>query len=212
MHIDKRCALIIVDMQNDFCENGTLEVPQARTILPTINALSPKFPVCIATKDWHPQNHISFASNHPGKSVLDTVEATYGTQVVWPDHCVQGSAGAEFHPQLDVKPLKAIIHKGCNPHRDSYSAFFESDNSTVTGLDGYLRGLAITTVYVCGLATDYCVQFTALGANRLSYHTYVIQDAVLGIDSPTGSVAKAIDDMQAVGITLLNASDLTFVA
>lgn len=206
--IDKNSALIIVDVQNDFCAGGTLEVANSSRIFPVINRISPLFPRVVATKDWHPANHISFASTHPGKAIHDTVPASYGRQMLWPDHCVQATAGAELHPLLDQRPLHMVIHKGTHATRDSYSAFTESDNTTHTGLAAYLRAHGVSHLYVCGLATDFCIRFTALDAHKSSFHTIIVTDAIAAVDIPAGSGAQALQDMKAGGVTSCTSADL----
>jgi len=198
--MSEKSALIIVDVQNDFCEGGALAVTGSNRIFPVINRIAPRFPVVVATKDWHPRAHISFASAHAGKKIHDTIAADYGSQMLWPDHCVQGTEGARLHPALNVNALNLILHKGSDQGRDSYSAFLEADRKSVTGLEGYLRARAITTIYVCGLATEFCVMATAVDAHACSFHTKVVTDAIAGIDIPAGSEARARSEMQAGGI------------
>ena len=175
-------ALIVIDTQNDFCPGGALAVPQGDAIVPGVNALMAEFGAVILTQDWHPAGHSSFASTHPGKAPFETVEMDYGTQVLWPDHCVQGSRGAAFHAGLDTDRAALIIRKGMSLEIDSYSAFFENDRSTPTGLDGYLQTRGITELVMVGLATDFCVQFSALDAAKLGYKTRVRRDLCRAID------------------------------
>ncbi len=201
-------ALLIVDLQNDFCPGGSLAVDEGDRIAEVINGLAPGFPVVVATKDWHPPDHISFASNHPGKEPFDSVPVSYGEQLLWPDHCVQGTRGAKFHPSLDQKPVQLVLHKGTRSDLDSYSAFFENDHKTPTGLDGYLRELQVTYLYICGIATDVCVFYSVTDALRLGYEVTVIEDAVRGVDQPAGSVEKALDTMRANGATITSSAEL----
>ncbi len=196
-------ALLIVDVQKDFCPGGALAVSRGDNIIPVINRIAPDFPVVVATRDWHPAGHISFASSHPGKSVYDTVEADGLEQVLWPDHCVQGTDGAGFHDSLDIGPVSMILHKGCSPSLDSYSAFFDNGKRAATGLEGYLKGLGINTVYICGLATDYCVFFSAMDAARAGFETFVISNAVKAVNVPAGSEAAAVGRMEKAGIGMV---------
>jgi nicotinamidase/pyrazinamidase len=175
-------ALLVIDVQNDFCPGGALAVPGGDEVVAVINGLMPHYDAVIFTQDWHPPGHASFASSHPGKAPFEMVELSYGPQVLWPDHCVQGTRGAEFHPDLDTRPAQAIIRKGFRPKVDSYSAFFENDHATPTGLEGYLRSRGIDEVHLSGLATDFCVGFSALDAVRCGFPATVIEDACRAID------------------------------
>jgi nicotinamidase/pyrazinamidase len=195
-------ALIVIDLQNDFCPGGALAVPEGDQIVPGINALIPEFPAVILTQDWHPSGHSSFASSHPGKSAYEMTEMPYGPQVLWPDHCVQGSHGAAFHQDLNTARADLILRKGFNPAIDSYSAFFENDRTTPTGLHGYLQTRGITDLTMVGLATDFCVNYSALDAGRLGYRVTVRRDLARGIDLG-GSLAAAEAGMTAAGVTLL---------
>ncbi len=203
---NKRTALIIVDVQNDFCTGGALAVQGSDAIITPINILASRFDTVVATKDWHPGGHISFASSHAGKEVNDSIETGYGAQHLWPDHCVQGTRGAELHPDINRQPLTATIHKGCARERDSYSAFFESDGVTATGLEGYLRARGIESVAVCGLATEYCVMASALGGLECGFTVYVVTDAIAGINTSHTSSQQALDTMSAAGIQLTAAA------
>lgn len=194
-------ALLVIDVQNDFCPGGALAVPGGDKIVPKINALMTDFKEIILTQDWHPAGHSSFASEHPGKAPFETVEMEYGTQVLWPDHCVQGSHGGAFHPDLDTAPAHLIIRKGMSLKIDSYSAFFENDRATHTGLDGYLQTRGITRLVMVGLATDFCVQFSALDAAKLGYRVTVRRDLCRAIDLD-GSLAQAEVAMREAGVTL----------
>ena len=193
-------ALIVIDMQIDFCPGGALAVAQGDAILPGINALMADFPNVILTQDWHPAGHSSFASSH-GATPMSVTEMPYGPQVLWPDHCIQGSTGARFHPDLDVDRADLILRKGCNPAIDSYSAFFENDRATPTGLDGYLRTRGITALTMVGLATDFCVTYSAVDAARLGFTVTVRQDLCRAIDFD-GSLATARATMRAAGVSL----------
>ena len=164
-------AFLIIDVQNDFCPGGRLAVADGDKIIPLINGLSPHFQCVVQTQDWHPANHTSFATNHRDKQEYNTVNVEYGEQVLWPNHCVQGSKGADFHPKLDMRSTTMILRKGFRPNIDSYSAFFENDKTTSTGLKGYLDNLGITTVFIAGLATDFCVKWTALDSIASGFKT-----------------------------------------
>jgi nicotinamidase/pyrazinamidase len=203
----KHEALIIIDVQNDFCPGGSLAVSEGDMIIPIINEVAAKFGIVVATKDWHPQGHVSFASRH-GKQPFEHIELEYGKQVLWPDHCIQGDAGASFHPELDQRPLTMVLHKGTSRELDSYSAFLENDHATPTGLDGYLRTHGITRVFICGLATDVCVKFSALDAVQYGLETYLIEDACRGVNVPEGSVDSALHDMTEAGVQCIGSSDL----
>ncbi|MCY4219850.1 MAG: bifunctional nicotinamidase/pyrazinamidase [Gammaproteobacteria bacterium] len=200
-------CLIIVDVQNDFCSGGALEVPAGEEVVPVINQLVDKFAHRILTQDWHPVGHYSFASAHPGKSPFETVELDYGTQVLWPDHCIQGSDGAEFHPDLEIVGAELIIRKGFRLSIDSYSAFTENDQMTPTGLSGYLANRQFRRLFLTGLATDYCVFWSALDARRAGFEVVLIEDACRAIDMD-GSKFRALDQMDTVGVVRVAATDL----
>ena len=198
-------ALIIVDVQNDFCPGGALAVPGGDTIVPLVNVIARRFDNVVLTQDWHPPGHASFASSHPGAKPFGTIALAYGTQVLWPDHCVQGTSGAAFHPGLAVPHAQMIVRKGYRAGVDSYSGFLEADRTTTTGLAGYLRERGITDLVIVGLATDFCVAWTALDARRLGFAATVLDDACRAIDAPTvpgGTLAAARRDMAAAGVTL----------
>jgi len=201
-------ALIIIDMQNDFCPGGALAVPGGDKIIPIINKLSGKFEKVVATQDWHPKNHVSFASNHKGKKEYDVIEHKGMEQILWPDHCVPGTQGSEFHPGLDTNNVDLIIRKGTHQDIDSYSAFRENDKKTITGLEGYLGSLEIKKTYICGLALDYCVLYSAMDAKKLGFETYVIIDATKGIDSPEGSINNSLNKMRKIDIKIIESKDL----
>jgi len=194
-------ALLVIDVQNDFCPGGALAVPEGDRIVPGINALIAQSPCVILTQDWHPADHSSFASEHPGAAAYDMLDMAYGPQVLWPDHCVQGSTGAAFHPDLHTDPADLIIRKGFRRAIDSYSAFFENDQTTPTGLEGYLKTRGITRLTLVGLATDFCVAFSAQDAARLGFDVSVNMDLCRAIDLD-GSLAAATDRMRAAGVTL----------
>lgn len=194
-------ALIVIDVQNDFCPGGALAVAGGDAILAEVNALLGAFEVKVLTQDWHPADHASFAANHPGAAPFSMVEMPYGPQVLWPTHCVQGTAGAAFHPGLNVDAADLVIRKGFRPQIDSYSAFFENDRSTPTGLDGYLRDRGVGAVTLVGLATDFCVAYSALDAARLGYAVTVQMSACRAIDLD-GSLAAACAQMRAAGVVL----------
>jgi nicotinamidase/pyrazinamidase len=206
--ITSTTALLIIDVQNDFCPGGNLAVEEGDTIIPIVNHISSRFPMVVATRDWHPEGHISFASSHPGKDVQDIVRVGDIDQILWPDHCVQGSRGAEFHPDLDVRPVNLVLHKGSKEELDSYSAFFENDKKTETGLRSLLQGLGFERVVVCGLAADVCVYFTAVDARAVGFETAVVWDATRGVNVPEGSVEQARRDMESRGVSIIQSSEL----
>lgn len=194
-------ALIVIDIQNDFCPGGALAVAGGDEIINRVNGLMDEFATVTLTQDWHPADHSSFASNHPGKAPFEALTMSYGPQTLWPDHCIQGTAGAEFHPDLRTDPAQLIIRKGFRAGIDSYSAFFENDRSTTTGLIGYLGARGVTAVTFVGLATDYCVAYSALDAARLGLRARVLLWACRGIDLG-GSMARMMDEMRAAGVAL----------
>jgi nicotinamidase/pyrazinamidase len=194
-------ALIVIDVQNDFCPGGALAVADGDAIVPRINALMAEHAVVVLTQDWHPARHASFAANHPGAAPFSLTQMPYGPQVLWPTHCVQGTAGADFHPALQTDPAQLVIRKGFRPEIDSYSAFFENDRSTPTGLEGYLRTRGVTDLTLVGLATDFCVAYSALDAARLGFGVTVLTGACRAIDLD-GSLAGAMAQMQAAGVRL----------
>ena len=194
-------ALIVIDVQNDFCPGGALAVAEGDAVIPRINALMDGFASVVLTQDWHPAGHSSFAASHPGAHPFETVRMDYGDQTLWPTHCVQGSHGAAFHPGLRTAPAQAIIRKGFRREIDSYSAFFENDRTTPTGLDGLLRSRGVTAVTLTGLATDFCVAYSALDAARLGFAVTVDLAACRAIDL-NGSLAAQLAAMQAAGIRL----------
>jgi len=207
MDDDAPAALIVVDVQRDFCPGGALAVPEGDAVVPVVNALARRFAAVVLTQDWHPPDHFSFASRHPGRRPFETIEAPYGTQVLWPDHCVQGTAGAEFHPDLDIPHAQLVIRKGFRRAVDSYSAFLEADRATPTGLAGYLRERGVRAVALCGLATDFCVQWSALDARRHGFAATVVEDACRAIDLE-GSLARAWAAMAEAGVRRARAAEL----
>jgi len=194
-------ALIVIDVQNDFCPGGALAVAEGDSIVPGINALMEDFAAVILTQDWHPAGHSSFASEHPGKAPFDMVEMPYGPQVLWPDHCIQGGLGAAFHPGLATDRADLIVRKGFRRAIDSYSAFFENDHETPTGLEGYLRSRGISALTLVGLATDFCVSYSAVDAAKLGFAATVREDLCRDIDL-NGSLAAARQGMTAAGVVL----------
>jgi nicotinamidase/pyrazinamidase len=199
----RESVLLIIDVQNDFCPGGNLAVKSGDEVVPIINRIMPAFTRVVATQDWHPPEHISFASNHPGCKPLDVVNVGGIEQVLWPDHCVQGSYGAELHANLEQGRIGLIFRKGMHRAVDSYSAFFENDHRTDTGLHHYLKGMKLQEVFVCGLATDYCVLASARDARQLGFRVTVIRDACRGVDFPMGTVEQAIADMHRAGARMI---------
>lgn len=200
-------ALLVVDIQNDFCPGGALAVPGGDSIIPTVNRLIETFDSVIQTQDWHPAGHHSFASSHSGKNEYDTVEMDYGTQVLWPDHCVQGSRGSEFHSGLNTQKTQVIIRKGFRKEIDSYSTFFENDQKTATGLTGYLNNRGITDLYTVGLATDFCVKWSILDGIDEGFTMHIVEDAVEGIDL-NGSLDQAWREMKEKGVLVTTSDSL----
>lgn len=204
---DAETALIVVDVQNDFCPGGSLAVARGDEVVSVINALARRFANVVLTQDWHPAGHSSFAASHPGKVPFETVQMPYGPQVLWPEHCVQGTRGAEFHPGLDLPHAQTIIRKGYRRDVDSYSGFMEADRSTATGLGGYLKERGIARVAVVGLATDFCVGWTAQDAAAAGLEAFVIEEACRAIDLD-GSLARAWAAMTASGVRRITAEQL----
>jgi nicotinamidase/pyrazinamidase len=202
MNRDGRGVLLIVDVQNDFCHGGALAVPQGDEIAPAVNRLSAQFSHVILTQDWHPRGHASFASSHPGKHPFEPIELGYGQQILWPDHCVQGTKGAAFHPGLDVPHAELVLRKGFRSAIDSYSAFRENDRRTPTGLAGYLKERGFGDITLCGLATDFCVFFSAIDGREAGFEVSVVPGACRGIDVD-GSLGRAVRAMNEAGVTLL---------
>ncbi|SOE01427.1 bifunctional nicotinamidase/pyrazinamidase [Caenispirillum bisanense] len=199
-------ALLVIDVQNDFCPGGALAVAEGDRVVPLCNALMERFATVVLTQDWHPAGHASFASTHGGEP-FGVIELPYGPQVLWPDHCVQDTPGAAFHRDLVTRPAQMIVRKGMNPAVDSYSAFFENDRRTPTGLGGWLRDKGIRRVFLCGLATDFCVNYSAQDARALGLDAVLIEDACRAVDMP-GTLADALATMQAAGVTLAATGDV----
>lgn len=202
-----RSALIAVDVQLDFCPGGALAVSGGDAVVAPINRLASSFGTVVLTQDWHPVGHLSFAANHPGAEPFSTIQMPYGTQVLWPTHCVQGSPGAGFHPDLALDAADVVIRKGANPEIDSYSAFFENDRKTATGLSGYLADRGVEEVWLAGLATDFCVGFSALDAARLGFRVVLVEDACRAIDLD-GSLARMMGEMRAAGVEIRAAAEM----
>ncbi len=194
-------ALLVIDVQNDFCTGGALAVPDGEAVVALINDLMPQFNTVVATQDWHPQAHSSFASSHAGAEPFSTTTMPYGEQTLWPDHCIQGSDGAQFHPDLNLQSLQCIVRKGFRTEVDSYSAFYENDKSTSTGLSGLLRERDIKRVICVGLAFDYCVRFSAEDASSEGFETIVLQQACKAIDLDDSADA-ATEALKAMGVSI----------
>jgi nicotinamidase/pyrazinamidase len=200
-------VFLVVDVQNDFCPGGNLAVPGGDAVVPVINALAPRFKHVVLSQDWHPAGHQSFASSHPGRKAYETITVAYGPQILWPDHCVQGTPGAEFRGDLDIPHAALVIRKGFRPQIDSYSALYENDRTTPTGLAGYLRERGLKRIFVAGLALDFCVRYSAEDAKREGFDVVVIEDACRGIDVG-GSVAATLAAFAALGITTTASSSI----
>jgi nicotinamidase/pyrazinamidase len=200
--ITERDVLIVTDPQRDFCPGGALAVPEGDAIMPLVNRLARHFAHVVVTQDWHPAGHMSFASAHPGKRPFETIEVDYGPQTLWPDHCVQGTPGAAFHPALDIPQAELVIRKGYHRLIDSYSAFRENDGKTPTGLTGYLRERGLERVTLCGLATDFCVYFSAIDAREAGFEAGLVLQACRAIDVD-GSLARALDTMREAGVSFV---------
>ncbi|WP_434629614.1 bifunctional nicotinamidase/pyrazinamidase [Chromobacterium sp. CV08] len=201
------CALLVVDVQNSFCPGGELAVPGGDEVVPLINHLSLLFENVVLTQDWHPKGHISFASGHPGMQPFQSLDLPYGAQTLWPDHCVAGSPGADFHPELETGHARLVVRKGMHAGVDSYSAFVEADRTTVTGLAGYLDALGVKKVWLAGLATDFCVAWSAIDACAAGFETHVIEDACRAIDID-GSLAEAWMQMRQAGVRRLRSDEV----
>ena len=199
---DDREVLLIVDVQNDFCPGGALAVPHGDEIVPAVNRLAAQFAHVVLTQDWHPRGHASFASSHAGKNPFDTIDVSYGQQILWPDHCVQATRGAAFHPDLDVPHAELVLRKGFRTAIDSYSAFFENDRRTPTGLVAYLKERRFERITLCGLATDFCVLYSAIDGRQSGFEVTVATNACRGIDID-GSLAWAMRSMNEAGVTIL---------
>ena len=200
-------VLLVVDIQKDFCPDGRLAVPRGDEVVPIVNRLAAKFPNVVLTQDWHPYGHLSFASSHPGKQPFETIEVAYGAQVLWPDHCVQGTPGAQFRDDLSIPHAALVIRKGIRRAIDSYSAFYENDRATPTGLAGYLRERGLRRVFLAGLAFDFCVRYSAEDARREGFEAIVIEDACRGIDVD-GSVAATRARLAELGVRCVGAAEV----
>ena len=200
-------VLLVIDVQNDFCPGGALAVANGDAVVPLINRLAPHFAHVVWTQDWHPAGHSSFASSHPGKAPFSSVTMPYGEQTLWPDHCIEGTAGAAFHAGLDPTRAQMIIRKGFRPAIDSYSAFFENDRATPTGLAGYLRERGLGRIFCVGLATDYCVRFSAEDARRLGFETVLVADACRAIDLG-GSLATGMAAVKSAGVSVIESHQI----
>lgn len=201
-------ALILIDLQNDFFPGGALGIPLAETVIPIANRLQEYFSLIVATKDWHPLQHKSFAVNHPGKKVFDLIELQGLPQVLWPSHCVQNSWGSEFHPKLKTDKINKIIYKGTDNEIDSYSGFFDNAHRKETGLDAFLKTQGVKEVYIMGLATDYCVQYSVIDAAKLGYKTFLIEDGCCGIEKNPGDIEKSKQNMLDAAAFIINSQNL----
>lgn len=206
--IRDRDVLIVVDIQNDFCPGGTLSVPRGDEIIPLINRLARRFPNVVLTQDWHPPDHLSFASTHPGKKPYDSIIVDYGPQILWPDHCVRTTPGADFHKDLDIPHAALVLRKGIDRKIDSYSTFYENDRKTPTGLVGYLRDRGFTRVFLAGLALDFCARYSAEDAHREGFEVMVVEDACRGIDV-NGSMAATRESLSKLGVVRAMTEALT---
>jgi nicotinamidase/pyrazinamidase len=203
-----RCALLVIDMQYDFMPGGALAVAEGDALVPLINRLGALFRNVVITQDWHPAGHISFAASHAGRAPFDSITLPYGPQTLWPEHCVQGTHGAALHADLAIDHAQLVLRKGCNAGIDSYSAFVEADRITQTGLAGYLKERGIDSVFVVGLALDFCVAWSALDARAAGFNTWIVADACKAIDL-NGSLDKAWKDLQAAGVVRIESTDLS---
>lgn len=201
-------ALILVDIQNDFLPGGALAVPDGDAVIPVANKLQPVFPLVVATQDWHPANHGSFAANHPGRKVFEQIELNGLPQTLWPVHCVQNTKGAELAAALHRERIAKVFPKGTDPGIDSYSGLFDNGHRKSTGLGEWLKARGVTEVFVCGLATDYCVKFTALDAAQMGFKTHVVEDASRGVNLQPDDVKNAIEEMKRAGVTVMQSVDL----
>lgn len=211
MRIEANDVLIVIDAQNDFCSGGALAVPHGEDVIEPILRIAPHFRHVVLTQDWHPARHISFATSHSGKKAFETIESAYGPQTLWPSHCVQGTAGVEFHPALYLPQTEVVLRKGFRPEIDSYSAFFENDRATPTGLAGYLRERGLTRLFFAGLAYDYCVGYSALDARRLDFPSVVLRDACRAIDLNRST--NAMDaQLAAAEVAVIDSAELLIAA
>ncbi len=202
-------ALLLVDIQNDFCPNGALEVPRGDEVVPVANRLMDRFELVVATKDWHPADHKSFAAQHPWRKPGDVIDLNGLEQILWPMHCVQESYGSEFHKDLNTDKIDHIVYKGVDPEIDSYSGFYDNGHRKATGLAEYLRDKGVEELYIVGLAADVCVYYTVLDALELGFKTHLVTDGVRGIDLNEGDVARALEDMKEKGANLIKSTEIT---
>ncbi|MFQ5972930.1 MAG: bifunctional nicotinamidase/pyrazinamidase [Alphaproteobacteria bacterium] len=201
--VESTDVLLVVDVQNDFCPGGALAVPDGDAVVPVVNRILQRFAHIVLTQDWHPVGHSSFASSHPGRKPFEVIEVSYGDQVLWPDHCVQDTHGAAFHRDLDTTRSELILRKGFRPAIDSYSAFYENDRTTATGLAGYLRERDLQRTFLCGLATDFCVRYSAADAHREGFDVVIVEDACRGIDVE-GSMAETREEFMKLGVEVVD--------
>jgi nicotinamidase/pyrazinamidase len=207
MRISPQDLFLVVDVQNDFCPGGALAVRNGDAVIPVIHRIAPRFENIVLTQDWHSPQHFSFASAHPGKHPFEQIELSYGPQTLWPDHCIQGTPGAQFHPALQLIRAELVLRKGFRPAIDSYSAFFENDRATSTGLGGYLRERGFKRVFIAGLAYDYCVGYSALDARRLGFEVVIVRDACRAIDR-NGSVAEMEKQFLTAQVSVITSAEL----
>jgi nicotinamidase/pyrazinamidase len=207
MRISPQDLFLVVDVQNDFCPGGALAVRNGDAVIPVIHRIAPRFENIVLTQDWHSPQHFSFASAHPGKHPFEQIELSYGPQTLWPDHCIQGTPGAQFHPALQLIRAELVLRKGFRPAIDSYSAFFENDRATSTGLGGYLRERGFKRVFIAGLAYDYCVGYSALDARRLGFDVVIVRDACRAIDR-NGSVAEMEKQFLTAQVSVITSTEL----
>jgi nicotinamidase/pyrazinamidase len=207
MRISPQDLFLVVDVQNDFCPGGALAVRNGDAVIPVIHRIAPRFENIVLTQDWHSPQHFSFASAHPGKHPFEQIELSYGPQTLWPDHCIQGTPGAQFHPALQLIRAELVLRKGFRPAIDSYSAFFENDRATSTGLGGYLRERGFKRVFIAGLAYDYCVGYSALDARRLGFDVVIVRDACRAIDR-NGSVAEMEKQFLTAQVSVITSAEL----
>jgi nicotinamidase/pyrazinamidase len=208
IHLASTDVLLVIDVQNDFCPGGALAVPDGDAVIEPIQRLAPLFRHIVLTQDWHPADHTSFARSHPDSQPFDSIQLAYGPQTLWPPHCVQGTPGAKFHPRLNLTQAELILRKGFRSHIDSYSAFFENDRTTPTGLAGYLAERGLTRVFLAGLAYDYCVGYSALDARKLDLEAFILRDACRAINL-NGSVAAIERDFAATGVKVISSNELS---
>ncbi|MGB9688986.1 bifunctional nicotinamidase/pyrazinamidase [Thermogutta sp.] len=204
-------ALIVVDVQNDFCPGGALPVPRGDEVVPVINRVMPLFRLVVATQDWHPAEHCSFAANHPGKQPGEVVEINGVPQILWPVHCVQETPGAKFHPGLNTQLFQAVFRKGTDPAIDSYSGFYDNARQRATGLHEYLQEHGVTRIFVVGLATDYCVKWTCLDGVELGYQTFLVEDACRGVELMPGDVERSLKQLREAGVTIVSSAELNSI-